>query len=349
MKPSRIRVFDGLRITTEHINHVQTAFASGIEDLRQIAGLGRIHSGLTVTVSGGQLTVAPGLAFDPLGNRLVFDQPQSVAVDFAKGEQVKYVCAKYETVEDGKVEGQATLLFDSSSVLVQTEPPKPQDNFVVLAKLVNLPDGIKVDAGDQTSSPSSGIRSSGVVSGPTLRVRQGVMKIKGELLQISTATESNMLIEQDLDVDYLPASLTAWTLVSATISILPPPSAGQDVPPAPLQTDFHFDCRADSECCLTNSGITQFSISTTSTPDFSDREMARLFLDVPSSSGLGSLKSAYVAIRLARNNAGQLKIVSTLDWFAVPSDEVVKSIQNLKPSLVWQALVAWKALGEFAV
>jgi hypothetical protein len=348
MKPSRIRVFDGLRITTEHINHVQTAFASGIEDLRQIAGLGRIHSGLAVTVGGGQATVAPGLAFDPLGNRLVFDQPQSVAMDFAAGEQIKYVCAKYETVEDGQVEGQATLLFDSSSVLVQTDPPKPQDNLVVLAKLVNSPDGIKVEPGDQSSGqPSS--QGPGGVSGPTLRVAQGVTKIKGELLQVSTSTESNMLLEQDLDLSYLPASLTAWVLVTATISILPPAPASQDVPPAPLQTDFRFDCRADTECSLTDSGITQYSISTTSTPDFSDREMARLFLDLPTSSGLESLKSAYVAIRLARNNAGQLKIVSTLDWFAVPSDEAVKSIQNLKPSLVWQALLAWKALGEFAV
>jgi hypothetical protein len=349
MKPSRIRVFDGLRITTEHINHVQTAFASGIEDLRQIAGLGRIHSGLAVTFEGGQAIVAPGLAFDPLGNRLGFDQAQSVGVDFAAGERLKYVCAKYESVEDGQVEGQATLLFDSSSILVQTDPPKPEDNLVVLAKIVNSPDGIKVEPSSQSSGQPFTQGPGGAVSGQTLRVAQGATKIKGELLQISASTESNMLLEQDLELSYLPASLTAWVLVSATISILPPPPASQDVPPAPLQTDFKFDCRADSECSLTDSGIRQYSISTTSTPDFSDREMARLFLDLPSSSGLDSLKSAYVAIRLARNNAGQLKIVSTLDWFAVPSDEAVKSIQNLKPSLSWQALFVWRALGEFAV
>lgn len=345
MKPSRIRVFDGLRITTDHINHVQTAFASGIEDLRQIAGLGRVQSGLTVTVDGGQVKIAPGLAFDQQRNRLVFDEPQSIPLEFAASEQTKYVCAKYETVEDGQVEGQATLLFDSCSVHVQTDLPKPQDNLVVLAKLANAQTGIMVEAPDQ---PTGQGRGNSNAAGPSLPVRQGVTRIKGSLLQISASTDSNMLAEQDLELEVLPSSLTAWTLISATITVVPQAPVGAE-PAIPQQTQFSFQCRADGESSLSDSGVTQFSISTTSTPDFSDKEMARLFLDLPASSGLDSLKAAYIALRLVRGNSGQLKIVSTLDWSAVPSDEAVKSIQNLKPSLAWQALFAWKALGEFAV
>ena len=40
MQPAQIRVFDGLRLTTEHLNHLQAALRSGVQDLREILGLG---------------------------------------------------------------------------------------------------------------------------------------------------------------------------------------------------------------------------------------------------------------------------------------------------------------------
>src|SRR5262245_51174184 len=109
MKPNHIRVFDGLRITTGHVNHLQTAIRTSLEDLRNIIGAG-VQRGLTVTASGDgdEITIQPGLAFDANGNRIVCDDPITIPVAFASDVTLQYVSVKYEQVEEGVVEGQPT-------------------------------------------------------------------------------------------------------------------------------------------------------------------------------------------------------------------------------------------------
>ncbi len=149
MKPGHIRVFDGLRLTTEHLEHLQGALHSAVRDLRAIAGLGRVHSGFEVVAEGAGVRILPGLGFDFAGNRLVSEEAKSVAVAFAPGEERKFVCLAYEAVEGGVVEGRPTLIFDSCAVSLRDAAPEPAANLVVLAELVRRPQepGFEVEAG----------------------------------------------------------------------------------------------------------------------------------------------------------------------------------------------------------
>lgn len=136
MRPGHIRVFDGLRFTTEHMEHFQSSVHSAIQDLREIIGLGVVCYGFEVVADGpNRITVQPGLAFDFQRNRVVCDEPKSVDVNFEEQEKEKYVCVQYDQIQDGEVEGQFTLIWDSCSISVAPSLPGPEDNVIVLAKL----------------------------------------------------------------------------------------------------------------------------------------------------------------------------------------------------------------------
>ena len=121
MRPGQLRVFDGLRLTTEHLNHLQEALRSGVQDLREILGLGAVYRGCEVSAAGDSaVTVQPGLAFDFQNNRLVFDEPKTVPVVFEPSTAPQFLCLKYEQIEDGKVEDHFTLLWDSCSVVLRS-------------------------------------------------------------------------------------------------------------------------------------------------------------------------------------------------------------------------------------
>jgi hypothetical protein len=142
MRPAQIRVFDGLRITTDHVNHLQGALASGFEDFRLILGLSRPQTGLDVTIADdGTATIQPGTAFDQQKNRLACDAPLSLKVSFGPQDTTKFICLKYEQVEDNAVEGHPTMIWDSCSALVRDACPEARENLVVLAKVLKDNDG----------------------------------------------------------------------------------------------------------------------------------------------------------------------------------------------------------------
>jgi hypothetical protein len=142
MKPAQIRVFDGLRITTDHVNHLQGALASGFEDFRAILGLGQVQTGLDVSVADdGSVVIQPGLAFDFQKNRVVCDDPLNLKVTFEPPDHAKFICLKYEQVEDGPVDGHPTMIWDSCSPLIRDALPELRENLVTLAKVVKDADG----------------------------------------------------------------------------------------------------------------------------------------------------------------------------------------------------------------
>ena len=88
MRPGHIQVFDGLRITTEHVNHLQGAFHSALQDVREILGLGQVHAGLEVVKEGEQaITIQPssGLNDDEI-ERMVQDAAQHAVDDKKRRE-----------------------------------------------------------------------------------------------------------------------------------------------------------------------------------------------------------------------------------------------------------------------
>lgn len=140
MKPKHIHVFDGLRITTEHIEHLQGGYYSAVEDFREILGLGSVHYGFEVQKAGDRaVTIQPGLAFDRQKNRIVCDEPKTLEVEFHPNDDSKYVCVEYKQIQDGEVEGRFTLIWDSCSVTLRGATPGPEDSLIPLAKLVKRP------------------------------------------------------------------------------------------------------------------------------------------------------------------------------------------------------------------
>lgn len=172
MRPAQIRVFDGLRLTTEHVNHLQDALRSSVEDLREIAGLGVVQRGFDVSAADDQsIVVQPGLAFDFHKNRVVFDEPRTVPVAFGRGEDSQFVCVEYEQAEDGKVEDQFTLIWDSGSVVLRPALPEPADNLIAIAELSKAPDGSFTIArlprpGTETVTGAAGSVESDPLAGP---------------------------------------------------------------------------------------------------------------------------------------------------------------------------------------
>jgi len=142
MRPGHIRVFDGLRLTTEHLEHFQGSLHSALQDIRAVLGLGKVYSGFEVIAASPQaITVQPGLAFDFQRNRIVCDEPKTLEVEFGPEEEAKYLCLKYDQVEDGQVEGHYTLIWDSCDVLLQATMPEPEENLLPIAKLSKLAEG----------------------------------------------------------------------------------------------------------------------------------------------------------------------------------------------------------------
>jgi hypothetical protein len=135
MRPGHINVFDGLRITTEHMNYLQGSLHSAVQDLREILGLGAVYSGFEVVVEGNSINVSPGLAFDYQKNRIVSDEPKTIVVSFAANESTKYVSVKYDQIEDGKVEDRFTLVWDSCAIEVWPTLPPANANVVVIARI----------------------------------------------------------------------------------------------------------------------------------------------------------------------------------------------------------------------
>lgn len=272
MRPGHLNVFDGLRMTTEHMNYLQGSFHSAVQDLRGILGLGVVHKGLEVVVEGGGVTVQPGLAFDHQGNRIVLDMPVTVELNFAAGENTKYVCVKYDQIEDGEVEGRFTLVWDSCSVVLLPELPDAADNIVPLARVDRVNSSTSVKS--LSEKHAAGLLAITVV-------RQGVARL------------SHIQTEVTVSLDFAPLSLSCYSTM------------------------------AHGEATFDRDGVSQFVVA---------RE--KLIEDAVGCVYVESA-STEILIKASRNDSG----------FALSAEEIKKT-EEQSEVFEWEALVAWKALGE---
>src|SRR5512140_1791560 len=77
---ARTQFFDGLRVSAEHLQHLQDRLRESVLDVRNALGLGRVAWGLRATLNGTSVDLAPGVAFARDGVRLAVDAPQSLPV-----------------------------------------------------------------------------------------------------------------------------------------------------------------------------------------------------------------------------------------------------------------------------
>jgi hypothetical protein len=342
MKPGHIRVFDGLRITTGHLNHLQAGIQSSFEDLRSIVGTGPVR-GMSVSIAEDKVTMQPGLAIDGSFNRIVSDDPLTQPVAFASGDTEKYVVVKYQAVEDGIVEGQPTLIFDSCVMSILDAPPDPKDNFVVIAKLVKTDLGVSVEpSGESVKDAGPVPDSKPALSSPALQVAQGVIRLDGTQSDLIVPTDPETLGEQELSLQFSALSISALVLISADVKLATESDTG-----AP--TEFHIECSAGGEATIGATSIDQFSISNCPASDFSESDLARLFLTPPEAAKTPALGNLYLGFRLKQAQSGALKVSCVIQSASTLDSEASQAIAVRKPSVSWRALLAWKALGVSAV
>lgn len=282
MKPGHLNVFDGLRITTEHMNYLQGSFQSAVQDLRGILGLGTVFEGFDVTVEGNSVTVGPGLAFDQQKNRIVLDQPVTVELNFAADENTKFVCVKYDQIEDGEVEGRFTLVWDSCAVVLEPALPDVADNLVPIARVDRVDGNGGLTVNEIRSDES-------VKSPPKTVVRQGVLHLS------DTATEASVGLAFEL------LSLTCHTILTS--------KSEQDQYVNPALGEVTFD----------GDGVSQFGVAGSK---FIEDGIACL-----------PVKSADDVERLIKVSKGD-------------GNGFVIRCEDQGEVSEWEALVAWKALGE---
>ncbi|HYN82264.1 MAG TPA: hypothetical protein VES88_12230 [Gemmatimonadaceae bacterium] len=136
MQPRNIEVFDGLRITTDHFDHLQGSIHSALEDFRGILGLGRVHRGFGVTaVDEHSIQMDPGLAFDAQRRRVVSDEPVKLEVPAAIATAPQFVCLSYDQGADGEVEGHLTRVWDSARIDIRATAPAATDDAIMIAEL----------------------------------------------------------------------------------------------------------------------------------------------------------------------------------------------------------------------
>lgn len=306
MRPGHLNVFDGLRMTTEHMNYLQGSFHSSLQDLRGILGLGIVHKGFEVAVEGSGVTVQPGLAFDHQGNRIVLDMPVTVELSFAAGENTKYVCVKYDQIEDGEVEGRFTLVWDSCGVVLLPELPDAADNLVPLARVDRVGGNGLVEVRNIPSEPSAKSPAETASPRQTFRtvVRQGIAKLSTNSAAASVSFDFELL------------SLSCHTVFTATRSSK---ANGDEAKP------YSYATCAQGEATFSVDGVSQFVVAG-----------SKLIEDAIGCLYYAGPGSAELLIKASKNESG---------GFALSAEEIKKT-EDQGEVFEWEALVAWKALGE---
>jgi len=108
---ARSQFVEGLRVTAEHLQHLQDRLRESVLDLRRTVGLGRIAWGLVVRVDAGQLRVEPGVALAAGGVRLAVDSALTLG-PAAPGQRIvlRAVNADRAALRVGNVPTVITLL-----------------------------------------------------------------------------------------------------------------------------------------------------------------------------------------------------------------------------------------------
>ncbi len=136
---ARARFVDGLRVTADHLQHLQDRLREAVLDVRRTIGLGRIGWGLRAALSAGTVSVEPGVAFAPGGVRLNLDTAVNLPVPAGAGP-FRVVLRAVESDRQALRVGNTPTYY----TLVTTPVVEPDDNSAV------GPDGLvigRIDSG----------------------------------------------------------------------------------------------------------------------------------------------------------------------------------------------------------
>lgn len=131
----RVKFLDGMRVTIEHMEHLQALWLSAAVQLRKAIGTGKVSYGLKVEPApGNKVRVGSGLAFDRKGRPLALEEEREVALDFGISKTL-YLALVYAQRSGVIVSGVPTLVFNEVKIETRTAAPPYTDDAVVFAEL----------------------------------------------------------------------------------------------------------------------------------------------------------------------------------------------------------------------
>lgn len=137
------RFLDGMRVTREHMEHLQTTLLRGVVGLRRSLGVGVAYGFKVEPSVSGALNISPGLAFDRQGRPLYLPDAREVSADFGDSNSAHLV-ALYALRTEVEVDGVPTLLFNDVEIEARSQAPPYSDDAVVFAGARRLEGTVEV-------------------------------------------------------------------------------------------------------------------------------------------------------------------------------------------------------------
>ena len=133
---ARTQFIDGLRVTADHLQHLQDRLRDAMRDVRQTIGLGRVAWGLHVTVAADSVIVTPGVAFAPSGIRLNIDTDANLPIPGGAGPWRVTLKATEQDRASLRVGDKPTLIQLITSVAIEPAgDPAPGEDALVVATI----------------------------------------------------------------------------------------------------------------------------------------------------------------------------------------------------------------------
>jgi len=184
---ARAQFVDGLRVTADHLIHLQDRLREGILDLRRSVGLGRVAWGLRLQAgdSAGSVTLAPGVAFTPSGVRLAVDSALSLAVPEGPGPFRAVLRASNSDREALRVDTVPTLILLATTTAIEPQAgPDPGQDALVIASLTRDGSALSIAQDDGLFAATGHHRH----SGEHVQDAQGRWHYDGPALEIGPGT-----------------------------------------------------------------------------------------------------------------------------------------------------------------
>jgi hypothetical protein len=151
---------DGLRVTPLHLNHSAAVAADAVNDLRRIAGLGRVGAGFRIVVAGDAATLTPGIGFTIDGLPVRRDEPTALAIPDGDGPFAVGLRAVGKDDEATKVDDRATITYLLTEVVVAPDLADAPD-LLVVGSVRRGADGLQVEQDPARFAPGPSHRHSG--------------------------------------------------------------------------------------------------------------------------------------------------------------------------------------------
>src|SRR5215471_7428851 len=142
---------DGLRVTAEHLQHLQDRLREAVLDVRNTIGLSRIAWGLKATFNAGtsSVDVTPGVAFAPSGIRLAVDSALAVAVPSGDNASLALVVRGVHSDKAAlRFNGLPTVITLDARAEIGAPPDETDTDALVIATVTRGGDGVTVAQDD---------------------------------------------------------------------------------------------------------------------------------------------------------------------------------------------------------